>query len=96
MTDLFVLSPEALLRQKVLAKERDRLRIRGHAAPPGTGPAGETCKTCQHYAHVQHASSYRKCGLMRARWTGGPGTDIRAGDPACSKWERVGLAERLT
>ncbi len=86
--DLFVLSPEALARQKALAKARDRVRIRGHADTPGTGPVGETCKTCQHYAHVQHASAYRKCGLMKGHWTGGPATDIRASDPACRCWKR--------
>ena len=60
---------------------------RGHAAPPGSGPEGETCKTCAHYTLRMMSKAYRKCGLMRAIWTGGPGTDIRAGDSACRKWE---------
>lgn len=59
----------------------------GHAWLPGTGPAGETCKTCKHYYVKQMSKSYRKCGLMQEFWTGGPGTDIRASDPACKKWE---------
>ncbi len=25
-------------------------QAKGYAAPPGTGPAGEACKTCQHWA----------------------------------------------
>lgn len=32
---------------------------------------------------------YRKCQLMRAVWTGGAGTDIRANSPACSKFEEM-------
>ncbi len=61
---------------------------KGHAAKPGTGPTGETCKTCAHYTRVSWAGTYRKCGheLARAKWTHGPGSDIRARDPACSQW----------
>ncbi len=61
---------------------------RGYAAPPGTGPAGETCKSCRHYVLRQFAGTYRKCGLMRRFWTGGPGSDVRASAPACSRWEK--------
>lgn len=61
---------------------------RGYAAPPGTGPKGETCKTCKHIARVQHAKTYIKCGLQRAHWTGGPGTDILTKAPACRFWEK--------
>jgi hypothetical protein len=62
---------------------------RGHAAPIGTGPAGETCGGCRH-AHRMEGSSkhWIKCELMRAIWTGGTATDIRAGDAACRQWER--------
>jgi hypothetical protein len=72
--------------------ERRRLKARyrpkGYAAVPGTGPAGETCRTCRHYTHKRMANSYRKCELMRDYWTGGPGTDIKAGSPACRRWEK--------
>lgn len=61
--------------------------LRGYAESPGTGPADQTCKTCQHYMIIEYANKYRKCGLMRAFWTGGPGTDIKATSPACAKWE---------
>lgn len=78
------------------AKERRKLKHgrtttlpRGHAAPPGSEPAGETCKTCNHYTLRQWARTYRKCGLMRAKWTGGGGSDIRAKDPACKFWEKA-------
>jgi len=61
---------------------------KGYAAPPGTGPAGETCRSCEHYARVEHAKVYLKCALVKARWTGGPGTDILARSPACKYWEK--------
>lgn len=62
---------------------------RGYAAPPGTGPTGETCKTCKHIYRNQQAKVYLKCALTRACWTGGGKTDIRARAPACSKWEKA-------
>lgn len=63
-------------------------KIGGTAAEPGTGPKGETCKTCAHYVVTRPgAGKYRKCGLMREHWTSGPGTDIKAGYPACKFWE---------
>lgn len=61
---------------------------RGYAAPPGSGPAGETCRTCAHYARIKYAKTYLKCARMKAVWTGGPGTDIKAGSPACRLWEK--------
>jgi hypothetical protein len=60
---------------------------KAHPAKPGSGPDGETCKSCRHIHRSEMAKTYLKCWLMRAQWTGGPGTDIRARDPACSKWE---------
>ena len=60
---------------------------RGHADRPGTGPEGETCGTCQHYTARRMSKTYRKCALTKATWTGGPGSDIRAKDPACSRWD---------
>lgn len=60
---------------------------RGYAAPPGTGPVGETCRSCAHYSHGgTGARSFPKCGLMRQHWTSGPGTDILAKAPACRNW----------
>jgi hypothetical protein len=60
---------------------------RGYAALPGTGPAGETCRSCKHYTRREMAKTYLKCGLMTAYWTGGGGSDIRAKSPACRHWE---------
>ncbi len=60
---------------------------RGYAYPPGTGPKGETCKTCEHIFRNRLAKTYLKCELAKARWTGGGGSDILAGSPACKAWE---------
>lgn len=59
---------------------------KGHAARPGSGPEGETCGTCRNLHRNRMAKTYLKCGLMRAHWTGGAGTDVRARDAACSQW----------
>ncbi|WP_146617675.1 hypothetical protein [Rhodoplanes serenus] len=64
--------------------ERRPTEPRGYAALPGTGPAGETCGACR---HIVRGRRWRKCELARALWTHGPGTDIRAGAPACRQWE---------
>lgn len=62
---------------------------KGYAARPGSGPAGETCKSCEHYVRRDWGDKYRKCGLMRAKWTRGPGSDIKARSPACAKWQEI-------
>ncbi len=96
MTDLFGNAAPELPDRALTPKERRKLLTgrtttlpRGHAAAPGTGPAGETCKSCAHYTLRRYAKVYRKCGLMESKWTGGGATDIRAADPACSKWEQA-------
>lgn len=64
---------------------------RGYAYHPGTGPAGETCKTCQHCIKFRR---WFKCDKARWKWTGGKGTDILANAPACKLWQkknRLGL-----
>jgi len=78
--DLMVLPASAL-------KARRTSKKHGHAAVPGTGPEGETCRSCAHLVRKEMASTYLKCGLMRAYWTGGQGTDVRARDAACRRWE---------
>lgn len=63
-------------------------RAKPTPAPIGSGPEGETCKTCLHYCRVKyHDKVYLKCGLLRTRWTHGPGTDIKAGWQSCREWE---------
>ena len=61
----------------------------GYPSHPGSGPAGETCKTCAHYRRVQHgAGIYRKCAKLEHCWTHGQGPDIKASAAACKFWEK--------
>jgi hypothetical protein len=69
-----------------IAEKRSGTQPKGYAAPPGTGPKGETCRTCFHYIVKKMGGTYRKCALMRPHWTNGPGSDIRASSPACRHW----------
>lgn len=80
MTDLFPDIPGGPI-------SKGRLTPRGYAAIPGTGPDGETCRSCASYVHVGKGRQYAKCELMRHNWTHGPGTDILARSPACARWE---------
>jgi hypothetical protein len=59
---------------------------KGNAAPIGSGPAGETCGSCQNCYRVEFSKVYWKCRLVKA--TRGPGTDIRRKWAACSRWEK--------
>lgn len=61
----------------------------GYAHIPGGGPAGETCGSCLHHCVKRMGKRYHKCDLAQAKWTGGRGSDILVGSPACSKWERA-------
>jgi hypothetical protein len=85
MKDLF--GNELTEAQALAIVKRKTPQPRGYAAPPGTGPKGETCRTCAHYTLREFAKVYRKCGLMEAKWTGGPATDILARAPACRLWK---------
>jgi hypothetical protein len=68
---------------------------KGFAWTPGTGPVGETCKTCEHAVGAgQTARTYYKCALMRHHWTAGPGTDIRLRSPACKYWGKEAPSDR--
>lgn len=59
---------------------------KGNAAPIGSGPKGETCRTCAHSCFIKFAKTYWKCDLVQH--TGGPGTDIRLKWAACSRFEK--------
>lgn len=63
---------------------------RGHVMPPGTGPKGETCGSCQYLFRRRMAKVYLKCHLNQAKWSRGGKTDVRLRDHACSKWEPQG------
>lgn len=68
-------------------KRRKYSQPRGYAAPPGTGPKGETCRTCAFACgHRHNAKTYYKCDLIKP--TNGAGTDIRLKSPACSRWKK--------
>lgn len=75
-----------------LAERRKQQRkltevARGYYNPPGTGPQGETCKTCAHAVPSGGHRTYWKCELVRLKWTGSIRTDIRLRSPACKGWE---------
>lgn len=70
--------------------KRKATQPKGHAQPPGSGPAGETCGTCAAYSRINDgtAGTFRKCGKAQHKWTHGPGSDIRKRDAACTEWEK--------
>ena len=61
----------------------------GYVAPPGTGPAGETCGSCAHcrYRKNRRGRHFYKCALAVAAWTGGRGSDVLLKSPACRRWQ---------
>jgi len=61
----------------------------GYAAPPGSGPAGETCGTCAHcrLRTIRGERRVYKCRLLQGRWTFDRTTDVRLRSPACAKWQ---------
>lgn len=61
-------------------------KARGHAAPPGTGPEGETCGSCANIVRNKTAKTYLKCWLNRSKWTSGRKSDVLARDQACRLW----------
>lgn len=69
--------------------EKPTTGLREKARPTFTlGPEGKTCKSCKHAVRREGGNStFFKCLLNRARWTGGLATDIRLKDPACGLYE---------
>lgn len=92
--DMFGFVPPAPEAPAMTTAERKRMKrraaevARGYAAKPGTGPEGETCKSCQHNATVRQSKTFHKCALNKAAWAKSRRTDILVSSPACSKWER--------
>jgi hypothetical protein len=68
-------------------KRVQKSKKHGYAAIPGTGPAGETCRSCEHLTRKVMSGTFLKCALMAAYWTGSYGTDVLARSPACRRWE---------
>ena len=67
------------------APARKKSKKNGYAATPGTGPEGETCRTCDHKTYHERTKRYYKCDLIN--WGHGKGTDILLRSPACHRWE---------
>jgi hypothetical protein len=59
---------------------------RGYAAPPGTGPEGESCRTCKHIYTNHAAKTYYKCRISPCQSKTRKG-DVSSISPACHKWE---------
>lgn len=96
--DLFgnpILPASPVNRSPVTGKKRCNTRANGYAARPGTGPQGETCKSCRHkHANEMHSGRvFWKCGLMKHCWTGGRGSDVLMSSPACSRWEKADFCQ---
>lgn len=86
--DLFGEIPKAAVEP---ARGKHYTKPRGYVAPPGTGPVGETCGSCKHVVRCVNGNrnkSWLKCLLNEGRWTNGRGSDVLAGSPACSEWEK--------
>lgn len=90
MTDLFGGLPSYRTRdgRTVEVKQRGKHYVepRGYAARPGTGPKGETCKSCRYSVTSPRRGRWTKCRLTEACWTKTRRTDILLGAAACSKW----------
>ena len=69
-----------------MADQDAKPRPRAYPAMPGSGPAGETCKTCSLRRAKETGSMkrYYKCRLVQP--TSGGATDIRLKSPACKFW----------
>lgn len=80
------LTAEQMLERK-RAKRRAAETPRGYAFTPGTGPEGETCKTCAHCKRFEFAKAFHKCAKASTAWTHSRRTDIRVASPACKFWE---------
>ena len=82
--------PAMTLADRRRALRRASEQPRGYAAPPGTGPEGETCRTCAHASPIKyHDGNYWKCAKIERLWTRSIRTDIRLKSPACRNWEGV-------
>ena len=75
--------------ERIRAKEIKNKIPRGYIATPGTGPKGETCRTCQHVVRVRLMGEQRlRCGLNQAKWKKTNRSRVIPTSPACSQWER--------
>ena len=85
---LFELSPITPASKSETVKDTKgrTVRHKPYAALIGHGPAGFCCATCAFLLRDEHHDKrFFKCG--RVPVTRGAGSDIRKGDPACSRYE---------
>lgn len=75
---------------QLFADDKEPLKSRQTCTPDkvGTGPPGETCKSCTSCVRIKwHDKTYHKCKLMEKYWTHGGGSDIKLKWDACKSWE---------
>jgi len=68
-------------------KRSPNARVVGYGAPPGTGPAGQTCGTCGNCwrKNTGGRRTYLKC--LVGHVSSSKASDIKARSPACHKWK---------
>lgn len=67
-------------------RKHTKLPGEGYAASPGSGPRGETCRSCRHLRRLDgRKATWNKCRLVK--WSSTKNTDIRLDAPACLRWE---------
>jgi hypothetical protein len=74
---------------QLFADDKEPLKSRRTCTPDkvGTGPPGETCKSCASCVRIKwHDKTYHKCRLMEQYWTHGGGSDIKLRWAACRSW----------
>ena len=86
MSDLLAFMHDHALTPAERRRMKGGTRANGYAALPGSGPAGETCGSCEHLYRNRMAKTYYKCSLMERGWTGGKATDVLVRAPACRNW----------
>lgn len=95
-TDLFGVPVADSQLPRVGARKANAGKPQGYAAPPGTGPRGETCSSCEFAIRQQGGRKYYwKCRMLlrlRVKWTRGYGTDILLKSPACKHWQMYKLS----
>lgn len=81
-----MIEPDRDLFGEPLASEPKPLTLGPYPYKPGTGPAGETCKSCANaYATGGRGRHYWKCLLVKR--SASVATDIRLKSPACRAWK---------
>lgn len=60
----------------------------GYAAPPGTGPEGETCGSCGHCVfRMFRGRRFYKCENAARKWDRTRASDVLLHSPSCAQWK---------